>query len=206
MKVYAEFGFLENRDYIHSTSWLYKLLDILIEKKYICSDSEINKINAVFRSKKNRQGYYLIDEESQNGDIVFHIYTNSKKIKVYYIEDGAKVETHIPYNEDMMVNDGIINRDYTSASIEVSCINNIYNLIVSLNKKLLLNLLPKDGYSSWSVGKFSINWKVLHSNAEGNILQTKLVNNIDNLYCQSSIFISGHLAGSIDFARKKAAV
>lgn len=206
MKVDVMFDFLENRDYIHSTSWLYKLLDILIEKKYIYSNEEINKINAVFRSKKNRQGYYLIDEESQNGDIVFHIHINSKKIKVYYIEDGAKVDTHIPYNEDMMVNDGVINKDDVSASIKVTCIKNIYNLIVSLNKKLLLHILPKKGYSSWSVGKFSINWKELYSNGEGNILQTKLINNIDNLYCQSSIFINGNLAGSIDFARKKVIV
>ena len=87
MKVNVKFDFLGNRNYIHSTSWLYKLLEILKENGYIKQNNEINKINAVFREKKDKQGYYLIDEEYKGADILFDI--NLDKIgDSCYNEDG----------------------------------------------------------------------------------------------------------------------
>lgn len=98
MRVDVTFDFLENRDYIHSTSWLYKLLDILQINNYIHSYDDVERISAVFRAKKNKHGYYLINEPVQNEDIVFHIYTSSEKIQVCYVENlrGGKLQIVFP--------------------------------------------------------------------------------------------------------------
>lgn len=203
MKVNVEFEFLGNRNYIHSTSWIYKLLEILKEHKYIQAYEDINKINAVFREKKNKQGYYLIDEVCKNADILFDVYTGSGKIRACYIEEGEKVLKSINYDEDGIVGSCIIDKESQSSSLQIESFNNIYNLIVALNKKMLLELLDNNGYTSWSVGKFSINWHVLHNNSLNQQLRVQLINNIDNMYCKSNIYVCNELAGNIDFARKR---
>lgn len=201
MKVNVKFDFLENRNYIHSTSLMYKLLEVLKEKAYINSYNEINKINIIYRNKTNKQGYYLIDEECTNADTIFKITIGDSAINAYYIEAGEPVSNRISYDEDGIVKESIINKEESSSSMIIKSVDNIYNVIVSLNKKLLLNILPKENYTSWSVGKFTINWQELYNNSIGKKLTVKLINNINNMYCKSNIYIEDKLAGSIDYAR-----
>lgn len=203
MKVNVKFDFLGNRNYIHSTSWLYKLLEILKENGYIKQNNEINKINAVFREKKDKQGYYLIDEEYKGADILFDINLDNRKIRVCYIEDGEKLSNSVPYDEDGLVSDAHIDKENKTSYIQVENIDNIYNLIVALNKKMLLELLNNEGFTSWSVGKFSINWNQLHDNPVNQQLKIVLVNNLGDMYCQSNIYMCDKLMGNIDFARKR---
>ena len=204
MKVNVNFDFLGTRNYIHSTSWVYTLINILKTNGFIKSDDEINKFSAVFRSKQNKQGYYLIDEECTNADTIFKIIVGDKTIKAYYLEDSEAVSNSIPYDEDCIVKESIINKEESSSSMIIESVDNIYNVIVSLNKKLLLNILPKENYTSWSVGKFNINWKELYNNSVGKKIILKLINNIDNMYCKSNIYIDDKLVGSIDYARNLA--
>lgn len=204
MKVNVNFDFLGTRNYIHSTSWVYTLINILKTNGFIKSDDEINKFSAVFRSKQNKQGYYLIDEECTNADTIFKIIVGDKTIKAYYLEDSEAVSNSIPYDEDGIVKESIINKEDSSSSMIIESVDNIYNVIVSLNKKLLLNILPKENYTSWSVGKFNINWKELYNNSVGKKIILKLINNIDNMYCKSNIYIDDKLVGSIDYARNLA--
>lgn len=204
MKVNVNFDFLGTRNYIHSTSWVYTLINILKTNGFIKSDDEINKFSAVFRSKQNKQGYYLIDEECTNADTIFKIIVGDKTIKAYYLEDSEAVSNSIPYDEDGIVKESIINKEESSSSMIIESVDNIYNVIVSLNKKLLLNILPKENYTSWSVGKFNINWKELYNNSVGKKIILKLINNIDNMYCKSNIYIDDKLVGSIDYARNLA--
>lgn len=204
MKVNVNFDFLGTRNYIHSTSWVYTLINILKTNGFIKSDDEINKFSAVFRSKQNKQGYYLIDEECTNADTIFKIIVGDKTIKAYYLEDSEAVSNSIPYDEDGIVKESIINKEESSSSMIIESVDNIYNVIVSLNKKLLLNILPKENYTSWSVGKFNINWKELYNNSVGKKIILKLINNIDNMYCKSNVYIDDKLVGSIDYARNLA--
>lgn len=204
MKVNVNFDFLGTRNYIHSTSWVYTLINILKTNGFIKSDDEINKFSAVFRSKQNKQGYYLIDEECTNADTIFKIIVGDKTIKAYYLEDSEAVSNSIPYDEDGIVKESIINKEESSSSMIIESVDNIYNVIVSLNKKLLLNILPKENYTSWSVGKFNIDWKELYNNSVGKKIILKLINNIDNMYCKSNIYIDDKLVGSIDYARNLA--
>lgn len=203
MKADVKFDFLETRNYIHSTSLMYKLLEVLKEKSYIDSYDEISKINLICRKKTSKQGYYLIDEDCSDADTVFKIIVGNRIIKAYYIGDGEPVLNRIPYDEDGIVKESIINKDDSSTSMVIERIDNIYNVIVSLNKKLLLHILPKECYTSWSVGKFNINWKELYTNSVGKKIIVKLVNNINNMYCKSNIYIDEKLVGNIDYARKR---
>ncbi len=204
MKVDVKFDFFEQRNYIHSTSLMYKLLEVLKEKAYINSYSEINKINIIYRKKTNKHGYYLIDEEYSDADTIFKVVVDDRTIKACYIEDGYAVSNRISYDEDGIVKESIINKEDSSSSMIIESVDNIYNVIVSLNKKLLLNILPKENYTSWSVGKFNINWKELYNNSVGKKIILKLINNIDNMYCKSNIYIDDKLVGSIDYARNLA--
>lgn len=203
MKVYVNFNFLENRNYIHSTSWLYMLLGILKDNNYFNSVFDINNVSAVFRSKKNKQGYYLIDEECDNTDIVFNFTIGDKKIKAYYIEDGNVVVDSMPYDEDGLVRESVIDKNERTSTIIIKNLDNIYNIIVSLNKKLLLTILPHEDFTSWSVGKFNLHWNKLHNNTFGKKLVIKLTNNIDNMYCKSIIYIDEQFVGTIDYARSR---
>lgn len=205
MKIYTEFDFLGSRTYIHSTSWLYKLLKLLKINNYISADNEIKKIDAVFRHKSDKQGYYIIDEEYEgNIGTYFNISLADRKIKAFYAEDKETVTNRISYDEDALADKCNIYYDERKASVIIDNYDTIYNVIVALNKKLLLDILPKENYTSWSVGKFSIYWDIMHNNPIGKELSVNVTNNIDNMYVKSKIYLQNEAIGSIDYARNKA--
>lgn len=204
MKVDVKFDFYEQRPYIHSTQLVYELLKIMKNNNYYNRDSEIIKIYCIYKSLCNKQGYYIIDED-YHGEFstYFKIKLESVDINAYYIETEEKVINRIAYDEDNIILNHKIDELNKCAFVEVYRNDNLYNIIIALLKKLLNNLFVSDGYTSWKVGKFIVDWSKLHHNAVGKNLKICVHNSLDDMYVQSKIFLDDCLVGSIENAREK---
>lgn len=204
MKVDVKFDFFEKRKYIHSTQLLYELLKILKENGYYKENNEIVKIISSYRVMANKQGYYIIDEQyNGNYSTIVTLNVINRTIVAYYVESDEPVTNIIPYDEDSFINNYNLNRSEQSAEITINNEENIYNKIVALNKRLLLSILPTENYSSWVVGKFSIDWNVLCSASRNSVLCIKLHNNLDSIFCRSIIYLNNEAVGYIDYARNQ---
>lgn len=204
MRVNVEFEFLGNRNYIHSTQMTYKLLSILYERDYYKSYSEIMEIKSIFRKLADKQGYFSINEETnQDYSTLFQVVLAQRKINIYFYEGDTKVINRVPYDEISLIEDFNIYKNQLKVDIEIKNEFNIYNVLIAMLKQLLHAVFPIENYTGWLVGKYKINWSLLHMNPIGRKLSIQINNNIDQIYTHSKIFLDDSVVGIIDNARKK---
>lgn len=204
MKVDVKFDFYEQRPYVHSTQLLYALLNILKENKYYSEESDILKIVCVYKKMVNKQGYYIIDENYDGAySTIFTIQLADRKISAYYIEYDEPVVNRIPYDEIHIIDGYELDEANNIAHVKLCRDDNLYNVIIALGKRLILTVFDSEGYTSWKVGKFSINWRELNNNPIGKKLSFAIKNNIDNEYIQSKIYIDDVNIGILENARSK---
>lgn len=209
MKVDVKFEFLEKRNYIHSTSMTYSLISQLIKHNFIASQDDLVFIDAAFRKENYNNGYFLIDEEAAGANTVYSIKLKEKKFKVYYMEYDSPVLSRVPYDENKLVEDAVVNIEDACVTMPISkSVDNLYNILVAATKKMIVKLFPQEGYSPWTLARFSIDWSALHNRmfdfSHGkNIFSIKLVNNLDDVYLKSGIFIDDKKYGSFYNARQK---
>lgn len=204
MKVDVSFDFYEQRPYVHSTQLLYDLLKILKDNKYYEDECDILKIICVYKKMVSNQGYYIIDE-IYNGDYstIFTIQIKDKKITAYYVERVEPVINRIPYDEIHIIDGYELDVANKIAHVTICRDDNLYNVIIALGKRLILSTFDSEGYTSWKVGKFSINWKELNNKPIGRKLSFAIKNNIDDEYIQSKIYIDDINIGILENARSK---
>lgn len=204
MKVDMSFDFYEQRPYVHSTQLLYALLEILKDNRYYENESDILKIICVYKKMVNKQGYYIIDE-IYNGEYstIFTIQMGDKKITAYYVEKDEPVVNRIPYDEIHIIDGYELDIANKIAHVTICRDDNLYNVIIALGKRLILSAFDSEGYTSWKVGKFSINWRELNNNPVGRKLSFAIKNNIDDEYIQSKIYIDDINIGILENARSK---
>lgn len=214
MKVDVKFEFLEKRNYIHSTSMTYSLISQLIKHNFIASQDDLVFIDAAFRKENYNNGYFLIDEEAAGANTVYSIKLKEKKFKVYYMEYDSPVLSRVPYDENKLVEDAVVNIEDASVTMPISkSVDNLYNILVAATKKMITKLFPQDDYTPWTLARFSLNWSQLHNtlfnfdhisiDGGGNFFTIKLVNNLDDIYLKSDVFINNEKYGSFYNARHK---
>lgn len=209
MKVDVKFEFLEKRNYIHSTSMTYSLISQLIKHNFIASQDDLVFIDAAFRKENYNNGYFLIDEEAAGANTVYSIKLKEKKFKVYYMEYDSPVLSRVPYDENKLVEDAVVNIEDACVTMPISkSVDNLYNILVAATKKMIVKLFPQEGYSPWTLARFSLDWSALHSrmfdfNHGGGSFVIKLVNNLDDIYLKSDIYIDNQRYGSFYNARHK---
>ena len=164
MKVDVKFEFLEKRNYIHSTSMTYSLISQLIKHNFIASQDDLVFIDAAFRKENYNNGYFLIDEEAAGANTVYSIKLKEKKFKVYYMEYDSPVLSRVPYDENKLVEDAVVNIEDACVTMPISkSVDNLYNILVAATKKMIVKLFPQEGYSPWTLARFSIDWSQLHN-------------------------------------------
>lgn len=164
MKVDVKFEFLEKRNYIHSTSMTYSLISQLIKHNFIASQDDLVFIDAAFRKENYNNGYFLIDEEAAGANTVYSIKLKEKKFKVYYMEYDSPVLSRVPYDENKLVEDAVVNIEDASVIMPISkSVDNLYNILVAATKKMITKLFPQDDYTPWTLARFSLNWSQLHN-------------------------------------------
>lgn len=164
MKVDVKFEFLEKRNYIHSTSMTYSLISQLIKHNFISSQDDLVFIDAAFRKENYNNGYFLIDEEAAGANTVYSIKLKEKKFKIYYMEYDYPVSSRVPYDENKLVEDAVVNIEDASVTMPISkSVDNLYNILVAATKKMIVKLFPQEGYSPWTLARFSLDWSALHS-------------------------------------------
>ena len=198
MKYNVSFELLGSRDYIHSTSITHTLLKILETNSIIKTNEDIVMIDAVFKSKVYHNGSFVINTPVNGAKIVYNIKLGNKIEKVYYIENNVPVENRIPYDEDALVGDAVINKKDMVITMKFTNKEEvIFNTLVAASKKLALDLFGSKGYGSWSLGRYSIKWAETFKDIVGNEFSIHLVSNIDDCYTKNDLFIKGKYYGSL---------
>lgn len=204
MRINIKFDFYEQRPYIHSTQLLYELLKLMKKNKYYKEEKDILKISCTYKVMADKQGYYIIDEEySGSYNTIFIIQTADRKITAYYVEGDEPVVNRVPYDEINIIDGYTLDIDNKIADVKICRDDNLYNVIIGLGKRLILSTFSSEGYSSWKVGKFVINWKELNNKPIGKKLSFQITNNINDEYIQSKIYIDDKYIGILENARRK---
>lgn len=204
MKVDVKFDFLGSRHYIHSTQLTYKLLEILKEHGYYNSYSDVSKITSIYKSVADKQGFFIIDE-SYDGThaAVFNIYINDKEYKAWYVEGDEPVNSRIDYDESSLITGFELDKANMQSLVKLKHDDLLYNTIIALGRQIVSAAIDTEGYTPWLIGKYNFKWGELHNNPVGKTLIFKVVNNIDNVYIQSKIYLDDVFIGTLDNARKK---
>ena len=81
--------------------------------------------------------------------------------------------------------------------------DNIFNVLISLIKQLEITKFSSEGYTAWLLGKYKIDWNMMHKEAIGKEMKVIITNNIDDQYLHIKIYVDGNYVGFMDDARQK---
>jgi len=200
----ATFTFLEDRKYIHGSTLAYGLLDA-IEHWGI---GTVDRLVASYHNMLNEHGRYDLFEDPMTKNLVehgycstFNIYCDENTYIVGVKGSGKPVMDSIPYDEESMISSGEIVADEKSASILWYPDKPILNILIALNKKLHLSILPTEGFGRWIVSRLDLKWQLMNS-TQNNLLKIKLIGNIRGLTTKSSVELNGQRVGDIYFMRE----
>ena len=199
------FSFLGDRKYVHGSDMVYALLDIIEQRDL----GNIDRIIASYHSPLNEQGRYVFFQDPLAKNLIdkgycstFNIYFGEKMCMVGLKGNGKPVTDSSPYDEERLIASSNIIIDQNSASILCSIEKSILNVLIALNKKMLLAVLPTKGFGRWFSSRLDLKWQLM--NSFGNkLLEVKLIGNIQGLATKSLIKINGHSVGSIYFVREQ---
>ena len=103
-------------------------------------------------------------KDSKVGVMATPLTLKEKKFKVYYMEYDSPVLSRVPYDENKLVEDAVVNIEDACATMPISkSVDNLYNILVAATKKMIVKLFPQEGYSPWTLARFSLDWSALHS-------------------------------------------
>lgn len=200
----ATFTFLDDRKYIHGSTLAYGLLDA-IEHWGIGS---VDRIVASYHNMLNEHGRYDFFEDPMTKNLVehgycstFNIYCHANTYLVGVKGNGKPVMDSIPYDEESMISSGEIVADEKSASILWYPDKPMLNVLIALNKKMLLTTLPSKGFKKWIISRFDLKWQLMNS-TQNSLLKIKLIGNIRGLTTKSSVELNGQCVGDIYFMRE----
>lgn len=204
MKVNYKFSFLGSRRYIHGTQMTYGFLDVLKNNGYFNSYDDIIQLSSVHKLLSDKQGYYIIDEQYDGVySVSFSAKILDKVINGYFIETNEEVKTSIPYDEIGIIDGYILDIDNSTATVQIREYDNIFNVLISLIKQLEITKFSSEGYTAWLLGKYKIDWNMMHKEAIGKEMKVIITNNIDDQYLHIKIYVDGNYVGFMDDARQK---
>jgi len=199
----ANFVFLGSRRYVHGTSMTYGLLEAV--KSW--SLGPVERVQANAHSLLKEQGRYdLIREASgkqcveRDYNMMFHVQCGSQNFFVGLKGRGEPVLDSEPYDEGKLIEDCEIIKNRKLARLTLYPEALLINIIITLNKKLLLSIFSIEGYGQWFLARYDLDLKKMHL-FEPTLLEIKLVGNIGASNTNSAIILGGEPIGSIYFSR-----
>jgi len=137
--------------------------------------------------------------ESLNAEL--HGVTENGDIFIGLKCQGEPVEDRLEDNELSLVSSAVLAPDENRVEMPFRGEASLATLLVALNKLLLNEILPGDGYVPWIVGRLVIQ-NVAGSRACKEI-GVQLLNNVANTMTRSRVFLDGSAGGEIQFIRSR---
>lgn len=204
MKVNYKFSFLGSRRYINVTQTAYGFLEVLKNNGYFESYDEVTKYSSIHRVLSDKQGYFIIDEQYDGAyNVSFSAKINDKIVKGYFVETDEEIQDSVPYDEISIIDGYTLDLDTSTVTVRIKKYNNVFNVLIALIKKLEYGKYPQDGHTPWVVGKYNIEWNMMHKDIIGKEMKVVITNQIDGLYLHIKIYIDDYNVGFMDVARNK---
>lgn len=204
MKSYdANFVFLEHRSYIHGSSMTHGLFEAVEN----WSLGTVKRLQLNVRSLLKEQGSYdLFCDANEKHSIekeynaMFHLQCGEDVFFVGLKGREEPVTVSEPYDEEALIADCEILKDFKSATLMLHPDALAINIIIALNNKLVSTLFPSEGYGQWFLARYDLVWEKIRL-IESALLEIKVVGNIGASNTNSAIRLGGESVGSIYFSR-----
>lgn len=196
----TDFALFGTRKYVHSTSFMHYVAGIFEKKK-------ISACQVVFRRKLYSNAEVYVEEGQKssvpdcNAELLLSMDGNDYVVSFKAID--KEIVKSVPYDEDALVGSASVNSERREITVNEAASENLINVIVAANKKLLLTLLPNEGWARWSVGKWDLKWAEMVRSLGAGAIKIRLKNVLNEQYTRSEIYIGDARYGTIDFAREK---
>lgn len=201
----TQFFFWGDRDYVNGSHIAYGLLDAVSSWKL----GPIKSLLISFYNTLRTQGRFLLYQEKQEA-----VETKSELCAIVTLKtvrgiftvglqkDNRIITKRFPGDEDVLLNGHTMKQKFQSATIENFDTSRTLTVISSLNKKVLLELLPTEEYGAWRFAKFYLSGE-LSTLLMARSISLSIKNNIGDIMTLSSIKINGNEIGEIIFSRTK---
>jgi hypothetical protein len=201
----ANFGFLGSRNFVHGTSIISGLFEAINE----WSLGPAEKIQSNFHTALHSQGRYdLLAARiskvvlGKGYTAIFRVESRQGKFLVGLKERTESVTTSTPYDEDELIKSYEIKTENASATLLISADKPLINAIVALNKKLLLSILPTEGYERWFLARLDLELKKVKL-SDAKLLEVQMINSMLAMHAKSSVKLGNQTIGDIYFSRRK---
>jgi hypothetical protein len=200
----ANFVRLGSRGYVHGSSMTHSLLEVA----NTWALGPVERLRATFHSILKEQGRYDLFRDPKPKHLVkkgyivlFHLQCEKDEFLVGIKGRGQPVSVSVPYDEEEMIASCEISGAHKAASILIHPGNPIVNFIIALNKKLLLSILPTEGYSQWFLARYDFELRKTEF-IEPKLLNLEVASIIGLTNAKSLIKLGSEPIGSIYFSRK----
>jgi hypothetical protein len=200
----VNFVFLEKRKYIQGAT----ITNGLISSVNHWGLGSIERLIASFHRRTDEHGRYVLFKDAKITNLteqgycaVFNVYCGKDAYLIGLKGRGEPVVESVPYDEDGLITSCEVLSDEKSALLECEPPKPLINVLIALNKKLHLALLPSTGFGRWYLAKFDLKWRPVEADVR-KLLKVSILRNIKGLSTKSLIEINGEEVGYIYFARE----
>lgn len=200
-----EFVYLGHRQYVQGASMSWGLIEMV--KHW--SLGTIEKIQMNFHSPLTEHGIYdlyPIDEKphlsGKGYNTIFRLSCDTGTYVVGLKGNGNHVLTAQPCDEDRLVEGYQFFEAAKSAVLKLQPKSSLLNVLIALNKKLVNEFFPAEGYGQWVLSRYELAWNSAHI-SHSEVLEVKIAGNIGLGHTHSTIKLGGASIGSIYFSRNQ---
>lgn len=193
-----DFKYKGNRNYIHGTDIYTQVLNIF---KEIYGD--VNDIKLSFHKiAKTNLDIEIIRKGNKGFDyseyaFIMELSNNSGEYLVVGRPSSETIKGRYPYDEEKIVETCILSNDEKWIHLKERLPYHNIEIIVAMNKALLIQLLPEPG--KWYFGKLHVHQDINKIDSEN--IKIQLIRNIGSKITKSLISINGQPLGEIYFTK-----
>lgn len=198
-----KFKYKGNRNYVHGTDIINETIKHLNYLGYFPDSFEISFKNQI-RTDLEVCVFNIDDDIGENlmseDVLAFATFRCAKKTyNVLYKKTEKEIEINYPFSEDKIIKQSILNQEKKSITYLSKNNYTIIELIVVMNKHLLIKLNPNES-GKWYFGKLKLEKNILAEKFSE--IQIILIKNIGVRYTQSLIKLDESNVGFIYFSMK----
>ena len=200
----ADFSFLGAREYVHGTSMTHSLMEAVDSWEI----GPVGRLGATFHTTLHEQGTYdlfrnegTLNFGSKNYASLFQLECSEQSFVVGLRGRGEPVIERAPYDEEQLICSCKIQENDKSAVLMYGKNSNFINVVVALNKRLLLAALETKGFKQWFLAKYSIDYGHIRPD-HPELLTITLMRSIGDTNTRSLIRLGSKVAGHVYFSRE----
>jgi len=201
----TNFCYLGERDYVQGAT----ITNALIRLIPVWGIKNITKISGYFNFLlKTQARYSLIDAfefvsyAMKSYPATFTLISDKAKYFVLISPEPISIINRKPYDDDSLINNFELDTIKREISIYFCSSLPLFNYIIALNKRLLIHLLPIEGFGQWFLAKFELD-NFMHSTNIKGLLKLKLNSTVGGTTTRTIIEFRGQRIGTIFFSRGK---